>query len=414
MAEFGQFSVDSSVFNCGSTADSWESMKAVFTEKGLRVIDPKENDFAIVRYDRARGKLEPDSVWLRSVVFNKNTLRVVCVAPPRATELSNESWPDMKDIDVQDFIDGTMMNLFWTEDHEVQVVTRSRLGADNNFYGQISFVDMLKEAVALYMNGNPTFKGELNDLKPSNKGVSQFISVVLQHPANRVVTEVLKPRITVVHSGWVDTDGVVHVTENMDLLPEHLAKLAPAKFSIPSENLVSLEALADYVDKQGESLGHMWQGYTLKNGAGVRYRIRNKLYVQVRSLRGNESDSTLRFCRLRRERNTKRYLKFYPEDESVFYKFEGVLRVSTRKLIELYTATFKFKKQAFHQLPWPYKHHVSVLHNEYKDTLKSLKKTVDIAYVIEYMNALKPDDMCNFFKEPKPKRTVAPAVASSA
>jgi len=73
--------------------------------------------------------------------------------------------------------------------------------------------------------------------------------------------------------------------------------------------------------------------------------------------------------------------------------------------------TFKFKKTEFHTLPWPYKHHVSVLHNQFKEKLKPNRKTIDITYVIEYINSLPVEDMGNLFKEPKEKRVVAVSAA---
>ena len=188
---------------------------------------------------------------------------------------------------------------------------------------------------------------------------------------------------------------------------ENLRSLAPGKLTIPAEKLASYDELVAYVDLQSTTFGYMWQGYVLKNGTGARYRLRSKAYSQVRSLRGNESDALMRFSRLRSEKSIKRYLKYYPEDEKVFYELEGRLRNCTRRLLDFYVNTFKFKKTEFHTLPWPYKHHVSVLHNQFKEKLKPNRKTIDITYVIEYINSLPVEDIGNLFKEPKEKRVVA-------
>jgi hypothetical protein len=91
----------------------------------------------------------------------------------------------------------------------------------------------------------------------------------------------------------------------------------------------------------------------------------------------------------------------YPEDATLFYELEGKLRSATRKILDYYTKTFKVKKQEFHTLPWPYKHHVSVLHNVFKEKLKPAKKTVELENVVEYVNSLSVEDMSNLFKEPK-------------
>ena len=326
----------------------------------------------------------------------------MCVAPTKSSVISEVQWP-LSVHSVQDFVDGVMINIFWHGGSEAQVVTRSRLGADNKFYSELSFLDMLKEAVP-----------DLETLKPFVDQPTQFVSLVLQHPANRVVTEVKEARVNIVHAGFVLEDGSVRIEEDAISWLSAVQKFGVSERTLSAESLASLEALTANVQEQASTLGYMWQGYCLKDGAGKRWRIRNKEYSQVKSLRGNESDAVSRFSRVRSSRCLKRYLKYYPEDETTFYKLEGGLRQATRKLLGLYVDTFKFKKQEFSTLVWPYKHHVSVLHNQFKEVLKPQKKTVDLAYVIEYINGLSVEDMANLFKEPKPKRVVAAPVVTNA
>ena len=392
----GSYVLSANLFNANGA--NWETLKTSLSGRGLRVIDPKECSYAIVRYDRTKGEVTDDQKLFRSVVYSKETGTVVCVAPTKSSVLSEVQWP-LSVHSVQDFVDGVMINIFWHGGSEAQVVTRSRLGADNKFYSELSFLDMLKEAVP-----------DLETLKPFVDQNTQFVSLVLQHPANRVVTEVKEARVNIVHAGFVLEDGSVRIEEDaISWLPD-LQKFGVSERTVSEESLASLEALTANVQEQASTLGYMWQGLCLKDGAGKRWRIRNKEYSQVKSLRGNESDAVSRFSRVRSSRCLKRYLKYYPEDETTFYKLEGGLRQATRKLLGLYVDTFKFKKQEFSTLVWPYKHHVSVLHNQFKEVLKPQKKTVDLAYVIEYINGLSVEDMANLFKEPKPKRVVAPVV----
>ena len=396
----GSYVLSADLFNANGA--NWETLKTSLTERGLRVIDPKEGSYAIVRYDRAKGEVTDDQKLFRSVVYSKETCTVVCVAPTKSSVISEVQWP-LSVHSVQDFVDGVMINIFWHGGSEAQVVTRSRLGADNKFYSELSFLDMLKEAVP-----------DLETLKPFVDQATQFVSLVLQHPANRVVTEVKEARVNIVHAGFVLEDGSVRIEEDAISWLPAVQKFGVSERTLSAESLASLEALTANVQEQASTLGYMWQGYCLKDGAGKRWRIRNKEYSQVKSLRGNESDAVSRFSRVRSSRCLKRYLKYYPEDETTFYKLEGGLRQATRKLLGLYVDTFKFKKQEFSTLVWPYKHHVSVLHNQFKEVLKPQKKTVDLAYVIEYINGLSVEDMANLFKEPKPKRVVAAPVVTNA
>lgn len=414
--------LSSSAFFAGTTSsnDDWETMKNNWLkEDGMRIVDPKLGRFAIIRYDRSKSKTQNPSIpnnWLRSVVIDKKTCTPVCVAPCKATELPRtDDWASsMKSVEVQHFVDGVMINLFWMPDEDKPYVsTRSRIGADNNFYSSMSFVEMLTDAVKFYSSKKTAgFNGVLNDLKPvSTHPTPQFISIVLQHPKNRVVTTVKDPRITVVHVGFVEADKSVRVHVNPKDWNETLQKLAPGTVTLPDGTLDNFKALSDYVEAQGKEFGYMWQGLVLKGPDGIRYRIRNKEYSKVRSLRGNEADSIERFCRLRGERNIKKYLSYYPEDEAIFYELEGKLRSATRKILDYYSQTFKFKKTMFHTLPWPYKHHVSVLHNTFKEKLKPSGKTVELEVVVNYVNTLSVEDMANLFKTPKePKADKAPVV----
>jgi hypothetical protein len=392
----GSYVLSGNLFNANGA--DWETLKTNLTERGLRVIDPKEGSYAIVRYDRTKGEVTEDQKLFRSVVYSKETCKVVCVAPTKSSVMTEVEWP-LSVHSVQDFVDGVMINIFWHGGSEAQVVTRSRLGADNKFYSELSFLDMLKEAVP-----------DLETLKPFVDQTTQFVSLVLQHPANRVVTEVKEARVHIVHAGFVLEDGSVRIEEDAISWLPALQKFGVSERTVSQECLSSLEGLTAYVQEQASSLGYMWQGLCLKDGSGKRWRIRNKEYSQVKSLRGNESDAVSRFARVRSSRCLKRYLKYYPEDENTFYKLEGGLRTATRKLLGFYVDTFKFKKQEFSTLVWPYKHHVSVLHNQFKEVLKPQKKTVDLAYVIDYINGLSVEDMANLFKEPKPKRVLAPVV----
>jgi hypothetical protein len=400
---------------------SWEERKKAWIAKGLRVVDPRDGAYAIVKADREKKVEGLSSKWIRSIVVEKATGKVMCVAPPKATELprTEEGWSSLKKVMSQHFTDGVMMNLFWPIDSsKPQVVTRSRLGADNTFYSELSFVDMLQEALAHYSRASGKgFHGDLNDLKPAGKDDEvQFISIVLQHPKNRVVTEVSTPRVTVIHTGSVSKEGDVSIYETPDIWPEHIKGLAPGSLSLDPSHLENFETFQKFVEDQAKDLGYQWQGVVLKDGSGNRYRLRNKAYASVRTLRGNESDGVERFCRVRKDRCIKKYLEYYPEDEKIFYELEGKLRNATRKMLDLYVDTFKFKKQEFHTLPWPFKHHVSVLHNKFKEELRPNRKTVDLEFVIQYVTALSVEDMANLYKEPAPprKQTTAPPTKPTA
>jgi hypothetical protein len=95
------------------------------------------------------------------------------------------------------------------------------------------------------------------------------------------------------------------------------------------------------------------------------------------------------------------------------YTLEGRLRKNTRQLFQFYMDVFRARKTSFHALPWPYKHHVSVLHNYFKDTLRAKGQKVTFDEVVKYVNGLNQEDIGNMSKvhklELKPLTADTPA-----
>ena len=140
--------------------------------------------------------------------------------------------------------------------------------------------------------------------------------------------------------------------------------------------------------------------------------MRSDVYETVRRLRGNESSVEDRFARIRKTRVLDQYLSFFPEDRQALYDLEGVLRANTRQLYHHYVSTFITREKPYHELTWPYKHHVSVLHNLYKDMLKPHGKKMVLAEAVTYVNRLTVEDTANLLRPQKAVLAVPAAVAA--
>ena len=92
-----------------------------------------------------------------------------------------ENWHN---VTVEEFIDGTMINLFYHDKWTIS--TRSCLYADCNWYSNKKFNTMFEEA-------EKNYKIDYNLL---NK--NYCYTFVLQHPENRIVTEYIEPKIILV------------------------------------------------------------------------------------------------------------------------------------------------------------------------------------------------------------------------
>jgi hypothetical protein len=396
-------SYNSSVFQNWTSFNTWADLKAWLTgaEGGsLRVVEPKDSDLVLVRYTKGTSDFtKPHVRWCRSVVLDKNTRKVVSVAPPKAVEF------DTKNATVaEEFVDGTMMNIYYdSATQSVDVATRSRLGAYNQFYRDgPTFRSMLQDALV---------KIGVEDMKVLLPSTTQncFTSVVVQHPANRVVKPVDSPVLSVIHQGTVASDGSVSFVEDPDHFQfsnsVNLDSVVVQEYTLDS--IVAMPSLKDWVVAQSKEQGFGWQGVVLKDGQGGRWRVRSDVYETVRRLRGNESSVEDRFARIRKTRVLDQYLSFFPEDRQALYDLEGVLRANTRQLYHSYVSTFITHEKPYHELTWPYKHHVSVLHNLYKDMLKPHGKKMVLAEVVTYVNRLTVEDTANLLRPQTQKAVLA-------
>ncbi len=388
--------------NWVSNFQSWDALKSWLTSAdggALRVVEPRDSPYAIVRYNKGTSNMMLEHVpWCRSVVVHKESRLPVCVAPPKALPLTDES---VNEAEVaEEFVDGTMLNLFNRQgEDDVHLTTRSRLNANSRFYADgPTFAEMFQEALT-----ENHFEGAADLLPQFDEGaVARFTSTVVQHPKNRIVSAVRAPNVVVVHQGCVQPNGAVQMYENPDEFDIADVQYSEECVEIQGYKLEPIRAaksVKDWVNKQAQERSYGWQGLVLKDGKGKRWRVRSDQYETVRRIRGNESTHEERFARLRKSRTKDQYLVFYPEDTDAFYALEGRLRKNTRNLSHFYNDVFRGRTTPYYQLPWPYKHHVSVLHNLYKDTLRAQKKKVDLDEVIRYVNGLNLEDMANMLKE---------------
>ena len=388
------------VFNSWQMYSSWTDLKQWLTSKDgglLHVVEPPNSSYALVKYTKSVSNFDvPHVRWCRSLVVDKTSRLPVSVAPPKSNVLTDNSVNEATV--AEEFVDGTMMNVFLSgSDSTVQVATRSRLGADRSYYkNSPSFRTMLDDAM------NHQGVAYLKDMLPRcESSVSQFTSLVLQHPANRLVKQVDVPSVVIVHQGWVDASGTVFVEEDASKF-SYVSSLENDGMEIQPYNLESLRAeksVKEWVSVQSRDRQVGWQGVVLKDGNGNRWRERSDVYETLRKLRGNESTTEERYARLRKMRTVSQYLAFYPNDKDVFHELERLLRKNTHTLFHFYVDTFRKRNVLFHELPWPYKHHVSVLHNNYKNVLRANKKVIDLEVVIQYVNNLSLEDSANMLKE---------------
>ena len=374
------------------------------------------NEYKIIRYNKEKLKaidfyndhekyLEVSKY--RSVIVRNN--KVVCFAPEKSldyvlfvTKYSTEnSW-------LEDFIDGTMINVFYDNIKETwEIATRSTIGANIVFFNDVKNYK--------YFDNNNYFKDYYNltfrsmffeacntcnlDLNCLDK--KYVYSFVLQHPFNRIVTPIITPVIflvkvyEIIHpiNNVLSTDNLNHVLINeIDIqslvnAPPYIFINSNIKF-VNKYPVTNFQEIKDYYCSG--NAGYNCVGCFLYSKDGTRSKIRNASYEEVRKLRGNQPKLQFNYLTLKQENKVGEFLQYYPEHTVIFNKFKLAVYHYTSNLFMNYISCFVRKEKPLKEYEFEYKTHMYKLHEKYKTDLKPNQKSIDKKFVIDYVNALHP------------------------
>lgn len=363
---------------------SWADLKAYLETVGVSIREFESSPYAVVRYVKGKTDFEktPELVWARSVVWDMNRHRPVCVAPRKA---SSGQPPFKKQVQYENFVDGSMINVFATLNSntnsvEYMCASRSQLNASGTFYSEKTFQTMFMEALTEKKIATLKDLFGPSDM-PNSEYPSFFLSFVLQHPEHRVVERVKRPNVFLVQTGRVKSTGEVEFLAKNPFLERMMLVSTPIEFE-------DEKSFFDWFREQAYQRGWTWQGYVFKDGEGNRWRIRNNTYKILRSLRGSEAGADLRFLRLRYDGKVSDYLKHYHEDRQTFWNFEQKLRKETRAVYDAYVEVHKAHAKKLGDLENPIRTAVYLLHSHYLKDLRPQNQHVSLATAIELVNSM--------------------------
>ena len=364
--------------------------------------------YRVIRYEKKSTDMKSPLVnWMRSTIWDTEANLPVCVSPTKVKE--DDVPPIGSDLPlIQDFMDGTMINMFLPAFDEATatqpaptLATRSQIGAGGNFYSQRSFAELFTDAlvtantnlVQLALNVRHSFK----DVKNVH---AYFASFLLQHPEHRVVSKVDHARMYIVHTGYVTKDGETAIEDISELSPEpELAALA-----LPQYHMNGFNTVPDYqsfLNTQLNTKGWFWQGLTFKDANGNRWRTRNSKYLVLRALRGSEALPLDRWLRLRSEGKVLEYLKHYAEERAMFWDFEQRFRALTLAVYAGYVDVHKAHAKKLTDLPKNVSPCVFRLHAHYLEHLKPQTLTVKQKDAIEIVNKMTLLEQKRMMMEPR-------------
>lgn len=364
------------LLSCLEGVTDFEKTKQILNDKNLFVRTYEDIGLYLVKYDKKKSNMnDPDVRKCRSLVFEIGTNNLVCVSPFKSDPLDTFSdfykSDEKNNIVYEEFVDGTMINLFKYKD-VYYISTRSHLGAQCRWLSSKTFNVMFNECIDNYDLG-----------KLANTENDYNYSFVLQHPDNTIVKQYQKPSLVLVMVSKVTNNQVEYFDNKIG--KEQLAKFG---ISVDVPNVYKFSELPEvhgYVDIMPGSE----QGIVLKHG-NLRSKIRNEHYNYVRNLRGNTNNKHYLFFELRRQILVEEYLSYFPDDRELFDTYRLELYAITNKLYNFYLDCFVRKnsdgtnKLKHKEIDFEFKPLVSELHNMYlTEKIITTKQRV-----VKYFNAL--------------------------
>ena len=388
---------------------TWAALEAYLTsDEGGHFRIVGAGRYRVIRYEKKSTNMKSPLVqWMRSTIWDTEANLPVCVSPTKAKD--DDVPPIGCDLPlIQDFMDGSMVNMFLPAFDEATVTqpsatlaTRSQIGAGGNFYSQRSFAELFADALTLTnMNLDQLALTVRHSFKDVKNVHAYFASFLLQHPEHRVVSKVSQARIYLIHTGYVTKDGktVIEDTSELHAEPE-LAALAP-----PQYHMNGFSTVADYqsfLNTQLNTKGWFWQGLTFKDVNGNRWRTRNPKYLALRALRGSEALPLDRWLRLRSEGKVLEYVKHYGEERTMFWDFEQRFRALTLAVYAGYVDVHKAHTKKLAELPKNVSPCVFRLHAHYLEHLKPQTLTVKQKDAIDLVNKMTLLEQKRMMMEPR-------------
>lgn len=317
----------------------YEYARDQLRKKGIQLHykDDEDKQTMISKYSGDKTKLnlsDPEVRNNRSVVYDLNTHETLMMSPPKSDLLEDfrKEHPDLKDVLVQEFPSGPMVNDFYHPSLEHRLLsTRSFVGAENNFRTKRTFRELFMDAFknATGLDYNETFGSGKLENEPVLKRDWTY-SYVLQHPDYLDVPRVKEPTLYLVevrdrcnNFDRVDLDQV-----------EKEFKEAGWKIKFPKKYQFGSW---DEVDKFIETQDGHEQGLVF-HYQNQRSKVRNNSFLFNRELLGNCSVTEDIFAENYKNKTINDFKSVYPEMASLFDTYVNEMEALKKEIHSSYIA----------------------------------------------------------------------------
>jgi hypothetical protein len=386
---------------------TWNELsKYLESEEGglFRIVDKNNKGFCLIRYEKGVSKMSlSHSKWFRSVVWNTQLNRPMCMAPPKANanEFPYKTVKEVEEAGVicQDFLEGFMINCFRVVgDDTLYITSRSKLDATGKFYSEKTFRELFLEA---FMNTKdcPVYSDTVvqfnsSDIRTPNSSkneIAVYYSFLVQHKEHRIVKKNDSNRVYVVQSGIVYDDGRVEINDCPDSeinlsLNRTVFKGSYAQALSDVSDVSPVSEIQKSISKFLMTKDWQYQGVVFKDNKGNRWRFRSDKYNYVKTLRGNSSSVVDRYAQIYTQNLINEYLQYYTEDTMFMTVQFLYINYITTMLYSLYVDVHITKTKTATDVDKILQPHLYRIHGIYLSQLKPNSKKITPQEIVLYLH----------------------------
>jgi hypothetical protein len=381
---------------------------------------------SILKYNA--GSLKCDELQtlglLRSVVLDQHG-KIMAYSPPKCVvptaEELNSRFSDANII-VEEFVEGTMINVFYHKPNGQEEGAGWDLATKSCVGGNIVFHSVQPTVKPQNPGQEPPAQEPPAQEPPAQEQKKTFrrmflecmtetnlefdalkkdcsYSFVMQHPNNHIVRNIEKPALYLIAVYKIDNENLVVEEQCRD---EHLAQINASSNHNHNHNNNQC-TLVRLPHQFTESLGLLQARHTSLNApydfpglvcrersTGIRFKFRNPNYERIKNLHGSEPKLQFQYLSLRQQGKVREYLKLHPEHCEAFQKSKDQLHAYTNQLFANYISCYVKKERPFAEYPPEFKTHMFKLHERYLKELREKKEHITLGQTIAYMNGLFP------------------------
>ena len=325
--------------------------------------------------------------YVRSVILNADR-KIVCFSPPMC-----EPMPRSKDDSgiknvlefskvkfAEEFVEGTMVNLFYNPSNDVQgweFSTRNVVSPAEKRENGLGVLDK-KCFRRMFLEACAAVGLKFDDLPKEYS-----YSFVLQHPDNTIVAPVNSMALYIVAMYYIDGTTVYEMDRSVVKWSEFSSVRHPARFGLLKgeedfQNILNVWA-------SNNSL-YYYPGVMFRTHEGARYKFRNPNYEFMKNAKGVVEKNRFVYLHLKKLGKLQSHFDRFPENELEFFLHSTNFYNYMHNLHNNYMECYVNKKKPLKEYELEYKKNMFQLHEHYKTVLKASGKRVNMEVVIEFMN----------------------------